>query len=75
MADPLIEAMAAMPGLARHIHASHQPTADGRCCICYAGPQGGHTRFPCRLHDTASAALDLIGSRSDHVAGRLPARG
>ena len=73
MADPLIEAMAAMPDLVRDIQESHRPTPDGRCCICYAGPQGGHAQFPCRLHDTASAALDLIASRSGRAVGRRSA--
>jgi hypothetical protein len=63
MADPLVEAMAAVPGLAHDICASHRPTSDDRCCSCTAGPQGGHVRFPCRLHDVASAALELVARR------------
>lgn len=66
MASDLALTMAEIPGLAREIRDSHAATPDGRCCICSAGPQAGHVRHPCRLHDVAVAALAQIGQRREH---------
>ena len=66
MASDLALAMAEVPGLAREIRDAHVATPDGRCCICSAGPQAGHVRHPCRLHDVAVAALAQIDGRREH---------
>ena len=63
MASDLALAMAEIPGLARDIRDTHAATPDGRCGVCSAGPQAGHVRHPCRLHDVAVAALAQIASR------------
>lgn len=66
MASDLALVMAEIPGLARDIRNTHVATPDGRCAVCSAGPQAGHVRHPCRLHDVAVAALTQIASRRDH---------
>ena len=65
MASDLALAIAEIPGLARDIRNTHVATPDGRCCVCSAGPQAGHVRHPCRLHDVAVAALAQIAGRRE----------
>jgi hypothetical protein len=65
MASDLVLAMAEVPGLARDIRDIHVATPDGRCCVCSAGPQAGHVRHPCRLHDVAVAALAQIARQRE----------
>lgn len=63
MTSDLAVVMAGIPGLAADIRNAHVATPDGRCCICSAGPQAGHVRHPCRLHDVAAAALARIAQQ------------
>ena len=66
MASDLALAMAEIPNLARDVRDAHVATPDGRCRVCSAGPQAGHVRHPCRLHDVAVAALALIAGCREH---------
>jgi hypothetical protein len=66
VASDLALALAAIPNLARDVRDAHVATPDGRCGVCSAGPQAGHVRHPCRLHDVAVAALAQISECRGH---------
>jgi hypothetical protein len=57
--DPIVEVLAAAPGLVNQLLAQHTPDSYGRCIVCSNGPQAGHQVWPCRLHDLAEQASKL----------------
>ncbi len=62
--NPLVDAVAAAPGLAARLVAAHVDDGTGHCRACPIGGQQGFTTWPCNLHNIAAAALQHRRGRS-----------
>ncbi|MBL8927297.1 MAG: hypothetical protein JNM77_13820 [Pseudonocardia sp.] len=63
MSSELAMVIADMPGVAQDLLRKHRRTAEGRCPVCTAGPQGAHVVHPCTVYAAAASALTEITRR------------
>jgi hypothetical protein len=56
---PLVEVIAAAPGMAARLLAEHSDDGTGHCRVCTAGAQAGRHVWPCPLHGLAELASRL----------------
>jgi hypothetical protein len=59
--DPIVEFIAAEPGLADRLLALHIDDGTGHCRACSIG-QAGYLRWPCQIHILATRARATGGS-------------
>jgi hypothetical protein len=54
--DPIVEFIAAEPGMAVRLLAEHRDDGSGRCRVCPSGPQAARKVWPCPLYGYALIA-------------------
>jgi hypothetical protein len=60
--DPIVEFIAAEPGLADRLLALHVDDGTGHCRACPIGGQSGYLRWPCQIRILAARARATGGS-------------
>lgn len=55
----LVEFLLAQPTAAATLLDTHTDDGGGRCRVCTAGAQRGHSAWPCTLHVAARRAAEL----------------
>ena len=56
---PIVEFIAAEPGMAARLLAEHVDDGAGRCRVCSSGAQAGRHIWPCALRGLAMQAREL----------------
>ncbi len=57
--NPIVQYIAAEPGMAARILAEHRDDGSGRCRVCSSGPQAARKIWPCPLNGLATQANEL----------------
>lgn len=67
---PIVDFIAAEPGLAQRLLAEHADDGAGRCGVCSEGGQAGRYRWPCSIYTYARRAFEV---QVEHSAVVQPA--
>lgn len=60
MSSAIVVAIAAMPGMAQQLLATHTDDGTGRCVVCSGGAQSGRYVWPCTLCTIARQAMRYL---------------